>query len=105
MTAETAAIEPDLNHDLSEALVAVLTAADGPPERAMVDDPLVEEIVNVVASDPSVDNAERDSLSPVLDAADEHGERMGAFASWPDSSRLRPVADPPHDESEFFRAK
>jgi len=81
MTAETSAIEPDLNQELSEALVAVITAAEGPPERAMVVDHLVEEIMDVVASDPSVDNAERDSLSPVLDAADEHGERMGAFTS------------------------
>ncbi len=81
MTAETSAIEPDLNQELSEALVAAITAADGPSERAMVVDHLVEEIIDVVANDPLVDNAERDSLSPVLDAADEHGERMGAFAS------------------------
>ena len=81
MTAETSAIEPDLNQELSEALVAVITAADGPPERAMIVDHLVEEIMDVVANDPSVDTAEQDSLSPVLDAADEHGERMGAFAS------------------------
>lgn len=81
MTAETSAIEPELNQELSEALVAAITAADGPSERAMVVDHLVEEIIDVVADDPLVDNAERDSLSPVLDAADEHGERMGAFAS------------------------
>jgi hypothetical protein len=81
MTAETSAIEPDLNQELSEALVAAITAADGPSERAMVVDRLVEEIIDVVANDPLVANAERDSLSPVLDAADEHGERMGAFAS------------------------
>lgn len=81
MTAETSAIEPELNQELGEALVAAITAADGPSERAMVVDHLVEEIIDVVADDPLVDNAERDSLSPVLDAADEHGERMGAFAS------------------------
>jgi len=77
----TSAIEPDLDPGLAEALVAVITAADGPPERALVVDRLVEEIVSVVASDPSVGDVERDSLLPVLDAADEHGERMGAFTS------------------------
>ena len=81
MTDETSAIEPDLDPGLAKALGAVITAADGPPERAMVVDHLVEEIVSVVASDPRVGNEERDSLLPVLDAADEHGERMAAFTS------------------------
>jgi hypothetical protein len=81
MTKESSAIEPDVDPGLSKALEAVITAADGPSARALVVDHLVEEIVSVVASDPSVTDDERDSLLPVLDAADEHGERMGAFTS------------------------
>jgi len=81
MAKEASAIEPDLDPGLARALGAVITPADGPPTRALVVDHLVEEIVSVVASDPSVDDAERDSLLPVLDAADEHGERMGAFTT------------------------
>ena len=81
MIEENSAIAHDLNDQLSEALAAVITAAEGPPERAMVVDHIVEEIMDAVASDPSVDTAERDSLSTVLDAADEHGERMSAFTS------------------------
>ena len=85
MTKETSAIEPVVDPELAKALRAVITAADGPPARALVVDHLVKEIVSVVASHPSVDDDERESLLPVLDAADQHGERMGAFTSCPET--------------------
>jgi hypothetical protein len=84
MAKEISAIEPDVDPELAKALGAVITAADGPPARALVVDHLVEEIVSVVASEPSVDADEWNSVLPVLDAADEYGERMGAITSCPE---------------------
>ncbi|GAA3643174.1 hypothetical protein [Microlunatus ginsengisoli] len=81
MSEARSAIEPDLAPQLVEALAAEVAAAAEPQDRALVVDHVVEQLVSAIASDPAVGEVERQSVMPVLDAADEHCERMGAFTS------------------------
>lgn len=64
---------------LADLLAELVTAADGPADRALLLDRITEHIVAAIGNDIDVGEAERGSLLHVLDAVDEHCQRMGAF--------------------------
>lgn len=74
-------IDADSDHQrLAAAVVAALAAAEGSAGRAVVLDRIAESLITAIVNDPSVPEDERTSILHVLDAADEHCQRMGGFA-------------------------
>lgn len=82
MTQLTAAgPEAAVEQRLAELVDGLIAAAQGPIGRALLLDRIAERMVAAVGDDTAVSECERASLLRVLDAADEHCQRMGAFTS------------------------
>ena len=82
MTQLTAAgPEAAVEQRLAEIVDGLIGAAEGPVGRALLLDRIAEHMVAAVAAGTAVGECERASLLRVLDAADEHCQRMGAFTS------------------------
>lgn len=74
-------IDADSDHQrLTEAVLAALADAEGSAGRALVLDRIAESLITAIMNNPCVAEDERASILHVLDAADEHCQRMGGFA-------------------------
>jgi hypothetical protein len=71
----------DTHCELDDQLATAILEAATPSDRAMVIRRIVDRLAAVVEADPDAADQERDSLLFLLDAADEHCWRLGAFAS------------------------
>lgn len=66
--------------DLDQQLATAISEAATPPGRALVIHRVVDRLAALVAADPDATESERDSLLSLLEAADEHCWRTGAFS-------------------------
>ena len=66
--------------ELDDQLATAIINAGTPPGRALVIRRVVDRLAAVVDADPNGSDSERDSLLFLLEAADEHCWRSGAFS-------------------------
>jgi hypothetical protein len=68
--------QAELDDQLATAIINAATAHD----RALVIRRVIDRLAAVVEADPNTSDSERDSLLLLLEAADEHCWRSGAFS-------------------------